>query len=640
MIGGAPASGGAPGPLRLGRQGLRFRVYVLVTVGVLVPATLVTALSWWRLRDIDEEMLAARRAAAGSVAEHVDAELTADLEALQRVASAPQLSRDVGHPERARELLRGVYLHAQFRGLFVFDGQGRVVAEEPQAARSAAPPPSLPELQQTLQDGKPRVTSLVGAPDEARSYALVSVMGWQGRPVGVVGGVVDFSLPSRARVLRHLLRGRAGYADLVDASGVVLASTDRTRLHQPVGCAARLRQLVAERRSEGGFCRDCHRGGPPSVMAFAPLSVARWGVAVVQPQAFLATAGALPASFALLGLALVVVTGVFAWGAARSVTRPIAVLTGSAERIAAGGLDEPIPDLGHDELGRLGRSLEEMRTSLRDLLTQVEHANELLERRVDERTGELARANEQLRERDGQRQRLLRTVITAQEDERKRIARELHDETTQSLAVLVMGLETAAAALKAGGPHPRLDEVKALAVRTLEEVHRLIFDLRPAVLDDLGLFSALRWYAERTLSSRGIGVRCEIQELERRLPPEFEIALFRIGQEVMNNIARHARAESVLIQLGPHAAGPGAPPELRIEIEDDGQGFDPGARREDRPHYGLLGIRERAELLGGVAIIDSAPGHGTRVEVRVPLPADGQASQPPAPPVSSATELP
>jgi signal transduction histidine kinase len=625
----------AAGRLHAGREGLRFRVYVLVAVGVLVPAALVTTLSWWRLRDLDDEMVAARRAAAGTVAEHVSEELTADLETLQRLASNPQLVREPEGADRARELLRNAYLHAQFRALFVFDGRGRVVAEEPQGGRSAAPPASLPEIQQTLQDGKPRVTGLVGASDEARTYAFVSVMDWRGRPVGVVGGVVDFSLPARTRVLRHLLRGRAGHAELVDASGLVLASTDRARVHQPAQCSARLGQLIAERRSSSGFCRDCHRGGEASLMAFAPLSAARWGVIVVQPQAFLATAGALPTSFALLGLAIVALAGVLAWGTARSVTRPIAVLTDAAERIAAGELDEPIPELGEDELGRLGRSLEEMRTSLRELLEQVGRANELLERRVVERTGELARANEQLRERDAQRQRLLRTVITAQEDERKRIARELHDETTQSLAVLVMGLETAVAALKAGGPQPRLDEVKALAVRTLEEVHRLILDLRPAVLDDLGLFSALRWYAERALSGRGIAVRCEIQELDRRLPPEFEIALFRIGQEVMNNIARHARAESVLIQLGPHAPAPGGPRELRIEIEDDGQGFDPGTAPEDRPHYGLIGIRERAELLGGIATIDSAPGHGTRVEVRVPLPEGGPASQAARPPVSS-----
>jgi signal transduction histidine kinase len=206
-------------------------------------------------------------------------------------------------------------------------------------------------------------------------------------------------------------------------------------------------------------------------------------------------------------------------------------------------------------------------------------------------------------------------VITAQEDERKRIARELHDETTQSLAVLVMGVESALQALPAGGPVSRLEEVKSLAVHILDEVHRLILDLRPSVLDDLGLFSAVRWYAERNLSPRGIAVRCELGSApSRRLAPEVEIAVFRICQEALSNVLRHAQAESVLIQLEADER------ELRVDIEDDGRGFDPaGPEPGRRPHYGIMGIRERAELLGGTAHIESAPGRGTRVDVRVPL---------------------
>jgi signal transduction histidine kinase len=253
-------------------------------------------------------------------------------------------------------------------------------------------------------------------------------------------------------------------------------------------------------------------------------------------------------------------------------------------------------------------------TAFRQAEVALKRINETLEQRVEERTHALNEAYAQLAAREEARAQLLRKLISAQEDERKRIARELHDETSQSLAVLAMGLEAVQDALR-NGKAPRLDEVKALAVRTLEEVHRLILDLRPAVLDDLGLFSAIRWYAERYLSTRGIAVRCEIHELEHRLPPEVEIALFRIAQEAMNNIARHAKAESVLIQLAPEGR------ELRIEIEDDGQGFDPAVQPADRPHYGLLGIRERAELLGGTAVLDSAPGQGTRLEIRVPLPA-------------------
>jgi signal transduction histidine kinase len=622
-----------PARIRLGRQGLRFRVYLLVSIGVLAPAALVAGVSWTRLRELDEELVAARRHAAVAVAEHVDEELTADLEVLQRLASAPQLGLDRDRLESARTLLRGAYLHSQFKGgMFLLDAEGQVLAEEPRASRSAAPPAGLPALRQTLADGKPRLTDLVGVAGEGHTYALVSVMDWRGRPVGVVGGIVDVATPLRARVLRHLLRGGSGHADLVDASGMVLASTDRQRMHRPSECRRRISEQVAKHQAQAARCADCHRdlagAVEPAVTAFAPLGTAGWGVQVVLPEAaVLATSGALPTSFPIFAVMLLLVAGGFAWGAARSVTRPIAVLTAAAERIAGGGMDEPIPALGGDELGRLGRSVERMRSSLRDLIAYVARANEVLELRVQERTAELARLNEELRERNAQRQKLLRTVITAQEDERKRIARELHDETTQSLAVLTMGIETAAAAIKSGGPTPRLDEVKALAVRTLDEVHRLILDLRPSVLDDLGLFSALRWYAERYLVTRGIAVRCEIRELDRRLAPEVEIALFRIGQEAMNNIARHAKAESVLIQLGLDGK------DLHIEIEDDGQGFDPNVSPQDRPHYGVLGMRERAELLGGTAIIESAPGMGTRLEIRVPLPDE------PAPSAGTATGL-
>jgi signal transduction histidine kinase len=606
--------------VRFNRRGLRFRVYLLVVVGVLAPAALIFAVSWTRLRELDEELIASRRRAAAAVAEHIDEELTASLEALQRLASAAQPAIAAADAEAAHALLRATPLHQQFAGgVFLVDAQGRTLAEEPRRGLTASPPNDLVELTATLRDGKPRITGLVGSVEGLRIYGLVSVMDWRGHPVGVAAGAIDPSLPSQARVLRHLKRGPASYADLVDAGGVVLASTDRGRLHSVSPCAAQLGKLAREGAPPVRRCRDCHPSSSAAqIIAFAPLAAARWGVFAVMPEEDeLATSRALPAGFPLYIVGLLASAAFFAWGAARSVTGPIAVLTGSAERIAAGAIDDPVPELGKDELGRLGRSLERMRSSLRDLIAFEASANEMLEGRVEERTRELAQAYDALQERDAQRARMLRMVITAQEDERKRVARELHDETTQDLAVLCMGLETASAALKAGGPPPRLDEVKALAVRTLEAVHRLILDLRPSVLDDLGLFSAIRWYAERTLGARGVAVRCEVGELERRLPPEYEIALFRVSQEAVNNIARHAHAESVLIQLGTDGA------DLVIELEDDGQGFDP-ARGGDasRPHYGILGIRERAELLGGRATVDSAPGKGTRVEVRVPLPGD------------------
>jgi signal transduction histidine kinase len=579
--------------------------------------------SYVRLSELDRSLLRAREEAAESVAEHVDEEISHDLGTLQRIASSPHVDLADGDLAPERELLRQSYRQFRFvGGLFLLDADGRVLGEEPARDHSIAPPPSLPEVRDVLRTGKPRVTGLVGDPAQPRVYALVSVMNWQGRIVGVAGGLIEQSLGHHARMLKHALHGAEGYADVVDASNVVLASTDRKRLRTAETCPGFFGAAARERTATSGTCQGCHGGSvTPWVVAYAPLSTAPWGVAVLQPEsAVLATSTALPQEFSLYALAILLVAGVFAWGAAHSVTRPVAVLHDAAERIAGERFEPPIPDLGGDEIGRLGRSLEHMRVSLRDLIAYKARHSEELEARVAERTRELAHANEQLRERDLARANLLKKVITAQEDERKRIARELHDDTCQNMAVLVMGLESAIQALRGGGATPRLEEVKALAVHALEEVHRLIFDLRPSVLDDLGLFSAIRWYAERHLGERGIAVRCELSDAEPRLPPAYEIAIFRMCQETMNNVLRHAHAESVLVQVNAEGGV------LQIEIEDDGKGFDTSAPAPaDRAHWGLLGIQERAAILGGEARIESSPGNGTHVTIRVPIPAAEEA---------------
>jgi len=262
-------------------------------------------------------------------------------------------------------------------------------------------------------------------------------------------------------------------------------------------------------------------------------------------------------------------------------------------------------------------SVEHRRSTLQSSMQTIEDDNAMLERRVEERTHELEGLYRQLAERDEARSRLLRQVITAQEDERKRLARELHDETCQTISALNMRLETAVARLPDGADHAPLLEARSLALRTLDELHRLIYDLRPSVLDDLGLWSAIRWYADRQLQKRGVTVRCEFSDVDRRLPPLMETALFRAVQESISNIAKHANAEQVLIQCGiEHDV-------LTIEIEDDGNGFELSQirRPKDEGHgWGLLGITERVEALGGKVDIDTAPGQGARVVITVRVP--------------------
>jgi signal transduction histidine kinase len=319
------------------------------------------------------------------------------------------------------------------------------------------------------------------------------------------------------------------------------------------------------------------------------------------------------AALAALLAAHVAVAGLFAWGAARSVTGPVERLTAEAERIASGELTVPIPPLGEDELGRLGRALDHMRARIHEALGRVEAANEVLEARVAERTLALERANQALRERAVARGEILSRVIAAQEDERRRVARELHDETTQSLAALLLGLGRAAEEAEPGR-RPALEALRGVAARALDEVHRLILDLRPAVLDDLGLPAAIRWCGERTLEARGTAVRYEFGELGR-LPPELETALFRMVQEAFANVARHAQATQVLVEVEAEGGT------IHLAVEDDGRGFTPGTPAADgRRHWGLAGIGERAALAGGRAAVDSAPGAGTRLDVHIPLP--------------------
>jgi signal transduction histidine kinase len=337
----------------------------------------------------------------------------------------------------------------------------------------------------------------------------------------------------------------------------------------------------------------------------------------VQPEA-----DALAALYAVRRTALLLLPVLFAaavllaWGSAASVVRPLNLLTRAAEAIAGGNLEAPVPPAGTDEAGRLGRALDDMRIALKRSIEEIEAANAQLERGVAERTHELNRLYDELRAHDRLRGELLKKAISAQEDERKRVARELHDETSQMVNALLMELDAALARYPSEFTRAHLAETRVLAARLLDGIHRLILDLRPSILDDLGLFSAIEWFARQHLAPHGIAVRFEASGGEVRLPRETELALFRVAQETITNIARHARADAVLIQCN---AGES---QFVIDIEDDGEGFDVAAVTTDPTSMrglGLAGMRERASLVGGHIEIDSTPGAGARVVIAVPL---------------------
>ncbi|MBI2906868.1 MAG: HAMP domain-containing protein [Chloroflexi bacterium] len=225
---------------------------------------------------------------------------------------------------------------------------------------------------------------------------------------------------------------------------------------------------------------------------------------------------------------------------------------------------------------------------------------------------------EEVQRKEELRGQLLEKVIVAQEEERKRVARDLHDQLAQELPALIMSLEEVKHSLprSAGKAEAAIERAKTVANVTLGDVRKLIGDLRPSVLDDLGLVPAIRWYGERYLEERGVKFECHAIGFKKRLPPQLETALFRIVQEAINNASKHAQATSVKVRL-----------EVRDTavfgvVEDNGRGFDLAQIRrgvDGSEGLGLMGMQERVALFGGEFALDSQMGKGTRISIRVPL---------------------
>jgi signal transduction histidine kinase len=220
------------------------------------------------------------------------------------------------------------------------------------------------------------------------------------------------------------------------------------------------------------------------------------------------------------------------------------------------------------------------------------------------------------RQREELRAELFRKVVAAQESERQRIARDLHDETGQSLTAIGMGLRGLADELtvRNKGPREKLGQLQFLASDSLKELQRIISDLRPAHLDDLGLSATLRWYANRLHEIAQLTVRVDISGEEHQLEESVKIAIFRIIQEALNNIIKHSQASLVNIHLDYREK------EAHILVRDNGAGFDMDAikTRIGRVSLGLAGMEERAMLLGGTVEIHSRPNYGTEVEAVIP----------------------
>jgi signal transduction histidine kinase len=550
---------------------------VALLVGIGATAPMVLAL--WTLHsafdDVSQHLLEEHQRMARSLALHFDYELREHLASLSAATGTPE-DWTSGNAKRT---LRADFLRSPVLEAIVVvakdetSGKKVLWQELRHQELASATLLALPEVDAAFGLGRQSVAHLIEG-SRSRVVFLVPVRDWNGQVTHVVCAVANPSAPTWLAMLKPSAFG-SGSASLVDDKGRQVTGTGPASLatdSDDITAAASLQIapwqiLLRQTRSE----------------ALGPNMVQRSRILVLAPL-------------------LVVLALLFSWGATHSVTEPLKALNVAARRIADGNLEAAVPPQADDEVGKLGRSLEAMRVALKKSLDDLTASHDVLEQRVQARTQEL--------------RQLLSKIVSVQEDERRRIARELHDETCQTLAALGMKLDAALSAPTPEIVHERLTEARAFAGRTLSDVHALIYDLRPSVLDDLGLFPAIRWLAEHNLTPAHIAYRCEVTPPGRALSSERETTLFRAIQEAIRNVARHSEATQVLIQVEEREH------DLLVEIEDDGHGFDLASVAVPGPSgrgLGLLGMRERLSMVGGSVEVISSADAGTRVILRVPF---------------------
>ncbi len=269
-----------------------------------------------------------------------------------------------------------------------------------------------------------------------------------------------------------------------------------------------------------------------------------------------------------------------------TLTRPILEITEAAQAVGRGDMGRRVTRWANDEIGDLAEAFNAMSEGL-------------------EKAGEVREERERLRT------TLVERVIAAQEEERSRIARDLHDQTSQSLASLIVQLKLVETAPNARARQQSLMELREQLRTSLAEVRRMALDLRPGVLDDLGLVDAIHWFAERC-NAEGLNIEVVTSGNLEQLPGKLSVAVYRVAQEALSNVMRHSGATHAQVKVQR------VEDELFLEIVDNGKGFDPAARRDARHAMGLFGMQERVELLGGEFHATSGVGKGVQIVARIP----------------------
>jgi len=593
--------------------GLWPRTALAISLGFMALFGAFALLGERALQESSERILNERMVIAQMAANQIDGVIQEAIAELQRAYAYSNYLAD-GQPQS-----RGESLQIRADDDVPPSGERAILLSPPRFYSIEKAQVDLPELKPLLGQPDIVISEPFSEPQFHRPVVAISLPIYTGeRLAGSLIGLLDLNSVSILAPLKQAATlGISGHASLVNREGLSLVSTYQVGFLTPGEHVTFYRRAMASGKPQVEtvpFEIDVpeEEKGELHVMAFVPLRNVPWGVAVGGDvgETF---AGLSRLRQGLIILAILAFASIWAvtMVGARQVLAPLRDLTQAAQRIAEGQLHTPLQRAGPGEIGALANALEHMRLELLGNIEKLSEWNETLEWRVREQT-------ETLRQQQSLTQQLLRQVINAQEEERARLARELHDEIGQTLTAVELSLNRLMKSLPANesAARERLERASALTQQALIDLRRVIAAMRPGVLDELGLLPALNWISDHTLGPLELHVSIESRGLPERLPREIETVLFRIAQEAMSNVARHSQARNLYIRLE-RING-----KVQMMLADDGRGWDqtsPPANTERGRRLGLVSMRERASLVGGEVRVESAPGQGTTVWVIVPL---------------------
>jgi signal transduction histidine kinase len=611
---------------------MKKRIIILLILNMSIILVSLGIISYLSVNASIKRSMENRLALANIIGKYIDYVLESNLKRLYDISLSGKIDFEDKNWEPEKKAVKAAFEYSIFtERIFLMDRQGNVALGYPHTEEERVNLSSIPYVSRTLTELKPTISDVYTLTPTQRKIilALVPLKNKDGEVVGLAGGEIDPTNYLLAQIIKTIPTGKGTYIELVDSHGVIIASNDPKRI---LTCSERykfLRGLIDEKKGAVLNCHRCKESPSDSkrekdMLAFAPLSMAPWGVIVRDPEetVFLPSIS-LRKGFLVLSVISILTASLLAIGLSRSIVRPVRSLITATQKIARGNLSDPIEVTTRDEIGTLSQSFDEMRIKLAESLESIQKYSVELESRVAERTKELNRSKEKLAT-------LLREIIGAEEEERKRIARELHDDTSQSLNAILISLDSIVMHFPAYDPiRKQLAQIREQCMSMLKGLHNMIKDLRPPILDDLGLESAIKWVIEKHIGEKGIRYSFDTsgsgEELKARARgvldyPKIELVLFRVAQESIINISKHAEAHNVLVSVTFGESGIG------MAIEDDGKGFDmqkelEPAKKGERKGLGLLGMEERIGLLDGKLTIRSEPGKGTRIDVHVPIPA-------------------